>query len=399
MVSLATVRIACDGDQFDGPQNKLDGQKITIWSGSALRFELAFFRRGVLQNLDDVAEIILEVKEMGPHGRAPAVSVVPLMRRSLGADELDTLATADDWESGTGQQAVVEFSSGETAIPPGDAWLSIWARTNDNPQRSITFTAGRIAVRESSSGTPEQPPEPMEHFYSKGDCDALFTRKDMALSDLADTQSARQNLGLGSAAQLDALDEEDLASDSSGAVATQHSVKSYVDASCDETLSAAKGYADEQIASMEPPSGGGQILDNYWPGSLRPLFSSYVLTPRFVGGTSVIACGMDGWMLHQDTAASVVLDTFSAGTGVDEDAIVFYRRYGSNTAATYMFNRPFTAAETAQLVGKTITLSFELKFGSGFPSGVAANALNIAINSSTSSLPLKVLSNGTFNYS
>ncbi|MDR1436341.1 MAG: hypothetical protein LBI39_04015 [Puniceicoccales bacterium] len=398
MLNFATVRIGCDGDQFDGPRNKLDGRKITIWSGSALRFELAFFRRGVLQNLEEIGEIVLEVREMGPHGAAPTNSISPIVvRRVPAADFCHTMALAD-WENGSAQQVAIEFSSAETAMAAGDVWLSIWGRAADDPENCIAFAAGPMAVCESSCGTPLQPPGPIGHFYGRDECDNLFARKDLDLSDMANSSEARHNLGLGSAALMDVLGDGAIDPDGDAAVPTQHFMKNYVDSVGGEMLTEAKNYADEAFESVAAGAEAANGPENYWPGSLRPLFSSYAEKPYFIGANAV--CAVDGWMICGESATAMPANHFAAGTGVDGDAICFSRPTGSVESGVYHMNRPFTRAESEIFVGKTVTISLEMKFGSGFPMSSAGNGLAISINGTASaSVAVQLRGDGTYSSS
>ncbi|MDR2664060.1 MAG: hypothetical protein LBB14_00820 [Puniceicoccales bacterium] len=419
MASIATVRIACDGDHFAGTVRGTDGKKVNFWRGSALRLELALFRRGIWQDLANVMELVVEIKEMGPHDRPPAADVPPLLQRRIPAAQLDLTATAADWETGSGQQAVAEFSGEETAIPAGDGWLTVWVRTNGSPPQTVAFAAGRIAVRESSAGDPLQPPEPLDRFYDKIHCDNLFLKKGGNLGDLADPAGARQNLGLGGASLLAALDEEDMASDSSVAVPTQHSAKAYVDGADGQMLQDAKDYADSadgqmlQDAKEYADSADGQALqdakeyadsqiaaipfpesgpENLWPGSLRPIFSSYVEKPFFTKLGTV--CALDGWLISQN---SVNVSPKNLFAGFDPDTIVFYRPFNSVGSGTYYMNRPFTATETEPFVNKTVTFSFELKFGAGFPRNTSGKGLALSITASTAYVEdPKIDGSGTF---
>ncbi|MDR2576732.1 MAG: hypothetical protein LBC42_01640, partial [Puniceicoccales bacterium] len=236
MVSIANVRIACDGTHFDGPFNRLDGRKITIWRSCDLRLELAVFDRGILQNIGNLSTITVQVKPMGPNDSAPLSSTAPVMAKTVTAETFDETLTLEEWENGAGQHVVVEFSGEETDMEAGDAWLVIWATTVDNPAKILILSAGRIAVHESSGGIVTSIPDgPLENFYDRTTCDILFVRREKNLSDITSPDAARDNLGIGEVAAADLLNENDMASDSTEAAPTQHSVKAFVESIASET--------------------------------------------------------------------------------------------------------------------------------------------------------------------
>jgi hypothetical protein len=438
MASVAIVRIACDGTNFDGPVNCCDGRKITLWRGSDLRLDLAIFRRGILEDISNLAAVVVEIKPMGDRDTPPDVEVPASMLREVLAEEFNGTMELADWENGMGQQVTVEFSREETAIPPGTAWLVIWAKTLDEPYRIITLAAGRIAVRESAGGTPSLPPPPLEHFYDRSTCDTLFARRAKNLDDLANPSEARTNLGLGTAATAMLLDEDDMVSDSATAVPTQRSVRTYVGGAAEDALEDAKAYAngvaedalgeakayvDGQLAqsggSGENGGGGsgeggssnvplataesagivrpdnttiavnGGVLSgifpgsgphDYWPGSSRPLFFSYAARPYF-GPSINIVSAMDGWSIYQSGTLGAQKSYFEAAE--DGDAFLFFRSAGSTDSGTYYVNRGFSRREGTPLFGKTVTLAFELKFGTGFPLGVANKGIQVNVTSTT----------------
>jgi hypothetical protein len=436
MANIANVRIACDGTHFDGPVNNLDGRKITIWCGCDLLLELAVFHRGTLQDVSNLAAITVQIKPMGQNDTAPSAAVAPIISKTVTADAINSALTLSEWENSSKQHALVEFSGEEMAIAPGDAWLVIWASTIDEPEKIIILNAGRIAVRESSGGTATIPDGPIEKFYSSETCDLLFARREENLADLSSASEALANLGVGEYISNALLNEEDMESDSTTAAPTQHCVKvfvenaaestlissqeqadsaldnakEYADEVCSTTLQSAENYADDVCettltsansyangAAAGALSAAKAYADNivgsanssaidWWPANGFGRFSSYVLRPRFSSSGGI--CGPDGWMIFSENGNETAKNYFesSATHGIGRQGdLVFLRDMGTSGTATYYFNRPFSVEETAHLVGKNVTLSFDIKFGSGFPLGQEGHGLAFSVTGTSDS--------------
>jgi hypothetical protein len=402
MATIFTLRIACDGAIFDTPISQPDGRKIAFWRGSDLRLELALLNRGQLEDLTNVATIGVELRAIGPDDSPPDGSMPPLLSREIGVDDLNLEMTMEEWTQGSGQQAIVHFSHGETSIPAGDVWLVIWARTVDEPEQIVTYAAGRISVRESSLGGGGGGDIPVEDLPSSS-----YLLRTANLSDLLTPAVARQNLGLGGAALLNALDEDDLESDSLQ-LPTQRSVKAYADTIGEDVKTYADGavanvledgksyadgigaaaiaYVDEQLAQIPSTGDGGNSPVNYWPSNIFFSSSGYVAKPYFsnAGGVSAV----DGWWIYQ-SSADVSNKTFFYGRPAEPTSLsgvydLCYERTDGNTKVNVCYmNRPLTQEETEPLRGQTINWSFDLQYGEDFPQNVADSGVVMAVNGCT----------------
>jgi hypothetical protein len=390
MATIFTLRIPCDGANFNGP-TRPDGRKIFFWRGSDLRLELALFHGGQLETMDDISAVGVEMRAMGPDDAPPDGSLPPLVSQEIG--DIDGTVTLEEWTQGTGQQVVANFSHGETGVPAGDLWLVVWARTVDD--QIVTYAAGRITAVESSLGAPADgggggsEPAPGNP--------ANYLQRTANLSDLPSPAAARENLGLGGAALLNALDEDDLASDSEQ-LPTQRSVKAYADAAegnaksyADGIGAAAMAYVDDQIAQIPTGgggngSGGGDSPVNYWPSNIFFSSSGYVAKPYFAntGGVSAV----DGWWIYQ-SSADASYKTYFYGRAAEPTSLsgaydLCYERTNGGTKINLCYmNRPLSQEETEPLRGRTVTWSFDLKYGAGFPQDQADNGVVAAVTGCT----------------
>jgi hypothetical protein len=149
----------------------------------------------------------------------------------------------------------------------------------------------------------------------------------------------------------------------------------------------------------EFPGGG---IEDLWPTNASHRFSSYAQKPYFISTGGV--CAVDGWYIYNSSTTPVSSSYFASGWNMSEYAlpfrkedIVFYRMVGTAGSGVYTMNRPFTMEETAPLVGQTVTISFDIKFGEGFPLEQEGYGLNVDIVGTISTdAAVKVNTDGTF---
>jgi hypothetical protein len=118
-------------------------------------------------------------------------------------------------------------------------------------------------------------------------------------------------------------------------------------------------------------------------------YSSYARKPYFTETNFVTA--LDGWFLYQEQGDETHPAYFSAVpafTGSTSCNDICFDRTNGNVAnldgnRRFRMCRPFTWKETAPLRGHTVTLSFDLKFGTGFPQNEENHGFNIAVYGTT----------------
>lgn len=185
------IRIKADANNRDEPKNILTQNQIAFWRGADLQFEVGLFQ-GAAAFIDDVSNLdtlTLEIKTLASGSTAPDPATAPLMEQSVFLADI----TEVNWDAGTAQHALLEFSAAESNISAGEKWLLIYATTTDSPAETITLVAGKISVKEDggpSVGDPDAiDPAPLSSAAS----DARYIRRDYVdlifHGDLADEQS------------------------------------------------------------------------------------------------------------------------------------------------------------------------------------------------------------------
>lgn len=265
-IPRSRIRIAADLFNYDDLSDALrsDGEPFIpkLRAGDDAQFEIALFNDGaLLTNLSGIASVQLEIKPMHAEApeafdqddyeafdlRGPGADTAPIRVKTLAASELNADLTLIDWDTLAPDHAhaVITLDSAETRLAPGDRWLTLSLTTTDSPARTRTIAAGRLRILGGGASQGAPAPTPAMQYYSASQSDARFARQSENLADLANAASARDNLGLGSAATMDAIDEADFASQSSEHLPTQQSVKHYVD----------NAVANLETATIQPRSG------------------------------------------------------------------------------------------------------------------------------------------------
>ncbi|MDR2030419.1 MAG: hypothetical protein LBP65_03070, partial [Puniceicoccales bacterium] len=141
--------------------------------------------------------------------------------------------------------------------------------------------------------------------------------------------------------------------------------------------------AGDEIATLAKIKGA-----NYWPSNVLFYFESANPSSAF-RTTSSGTTSIDGWMIAQtqlDTSNDSYFRKIGTGfTGSRYNAALYTRPTGSATpdGTISYFNRPFSWTETIPLVGKRVTFSFGLKFGTGFPQNIDGYGLKVALYGTT----------------
>ncbi|GHC07024.1 LamG domain-containing protein [Cerasicoccus arenae] len=246
----ARIRIAADMFQFenfaDELRSGLSGFIPKLRAGDDAQFEIALFNDGeLLTDLSGISSLHLEIKPLHAEAepafidddgedydlRGPSSQAVSIRSKTIAASEMNAALTLTQWESLSADQAhaIVTLDAPQTNLAPGDRWLTIAVTTNDSPAQTRTVAAGRIRILGGGRSSSEPVSSSSETFYSASQSDSRFLRLSENLADLSDAEESRGNLGLGSAAQMNAIDEDDFASQSNLHLPTQQSVKTYVD--------------------------------------------------------------------------------------------------------------------------------------------------------------------------
>jgi hypothetical protein len=200
-LSRTRIRLAADAAVFSAPTDAQTLATPAFWRGTDVQFELAVFNNRILQSVANLASLTVEVKAAAEGTGAPDPASAPLMSATVSS--FDDTVSAESWEDGSKEHALVAFSAQESAVGAGDHWLVVHALTSDNPGRRLTLAAGPIRVLEDGTGSEEPPQIDAIAYYTASESDGRFLRQAGNLADLDDPAAARANLGLGGVATQD----------------------------------------------------------------------------------------------------------------------------------------------------------------------------------------------------
>ncbi len=204
-LSRRRIRLAADAARLDAPCDALTNFTPAFYRGNDLQVEFALFSGSTLLDVSNITSVTLEIKNSDELHTPPEPSAEVLMTKTLTAANLNTALAAADWNAGTAQHGAFTFTAAQANIAAGHKWLVLWALTSDDPGRVITVAAGPVSVLEDgASGSISEPPETGDLYYTSTQSDARYLQGAQNLSELASASASRLNLGLGSAAVLNA---------------------------------------------------------------------------------------------------------------------------------------------------------------------------------------------------
>lgn len=349
MTLMPTIRITADLAKIGSFRTSNRAQSFYLWKENDFSLQLSVFRNGEIQDLSNLSFAIAEIKPLSEAGFSPDLGGEIIAHKKLLPDDFDNGTTAETWFNGSRQQLNFHFSSKDLSLPLGDCWLVVWGEIATN-HSIVTLAAGRITFLASALSRTlidsADGETGIEAAYTRDESDRLFSRREHNLADLQDTERARENLGLRSAAIHELLDEDDLHSASAVAIPTQKNVKTYVDEAI-ASLAEEIGKGDKAVAS-----------DFLWPANASLNFWHAGISLAVPTG-SILAAADRWYVSHLNSPGTRVLRE-ALPADPDNYAITFSQRAGGIFDHPISCYYPLTVAETKIFRGKEITIAFDL---------------------------------------
>jgi hypothetical protein len=163
-----------DADKYEKITDVRTGATPKLWRGNYLKLYLAIFWNDALVDLSNVASLTVEVFNSERTGD-------PLMTKTVAAEDITAVITADQWGNYTAAHATVEFTGAETNLTITNKsqafWLCISAVTNHDPGRDITYGGSVLTLEEDGHGNADgAPAENPDLYYTQAQADARYAQ-------------------------------------------------------------------------------------------------------------------------------------------------------------------------------------------------------------------------------
>ena len=136
------IRLRCDGERYSSPIDAATGNTPQHWIGTNLQVEIASFYLSQIVDVNLYDSITVEVRAESRVGDI-------LMQKTTSA--FNNALLESQWDDGTAQHAVLQFSAAETKLALGsnlskDFWIVVSAVGIGGEQ--VTLGAGKITMHE-----------------------------------------------------------------------------------------------------------------------------------------------------------------------------------------------------------------------------------------------------------
>lgn len=179
------IRFAINTSSTDKMLDVITGATPDMWRGTSLRVEFGVFKGAgdakAVVPVTNYTSIKLEVKAALNGNSAPSPNSAALMSQELALAELDAGMTAEDFDAGTAQHGVFEFTDAETnfAFEANETQKNFWlviSAVGATGRRTLGCTLLRVFEDGTGDGSPA--PEPGDpDYYTADESDARFIVK------------------------------------------------------------------------------------------------------------------------------------------------------------------------------------------------------------------------------
>jgi len=130
----------------------LTGRWPALWSGFDAQLEIGVGSVGIITpDVSNLASITAEIRPCAANGQAPDPNALGAVMSGTVNGVFTNISQAD-WLAGTLAHGIIPFTAAQTALPPGNYWITIYAITTDNPTRRIAYSPGPFRILQSGAG-------------------------------------------------------------------------------------------------------------------------------------------------------------------------------------------------------------------------------------------------------